>query len=70
MNMRRYIANNISSIMSLTPVYRLKIFLYLWCGYPIHRSARILSSARIWGAGVVSIEHVADASQAENQKQD
>ena len=55
MNIRRYIANNISSMLPPTRMYRLKALLYKWCGYSIHRTARIVSSARIWGAGVVSI---------------
>jgi len=55
MNIRRYIVSIISSILPPTRLYQVKARLYRWCGYPVHRSARIVSSARIWGTGVVSI---------------
>lgn len=54
MSIRLYIANNIIGLLPPTKFYRFKARLFSWCGFEIHKNARIVS-LRIYGSLKLSI---------------
>lgn len=55
MSTRLYLANTIAQMLPQSRMFRAKAALYHWAGIDIHRSARVISSARLWGVGRISI---------------
>lgn len=55
MSIRLFIANTVAQAFPQSRMYRVKSALYRWAGINIHKSARVISSARFWGVGRISI---------------
>lgn len=55
MTARLALINRLISALPLTRLYKAKALLYRYAGLEIHPSARIVSSARFWGEGRISV---------------
>lgn len=55
LSLRRYLANAITGVLPPTRLYRLKVAIWRAAGVDAARSARLVSSVRIWTSGPVSI---------------
>ena len=53
--LKLYIVNNLTQFMPPTSLFPMKSFLYRWAGIDIHPTARVVSSANIWGTAEISI---------------
>ena len=51
MGLKTYLVNFVTSFLPPTRFYKQKAIMYKIAGYDIHKSARIVSSSKIWGEG-------------------